>query len=63
MERNTGTIDRAVRVIAGLTLIVLAASNTIGVWGYVGVLPLLTGAVGYCPAYALLGMNTCGIKK
>ena len=63
MERNTGTIDRAVRVIAGLTLIVLAASNTIGVWGYVGVLPLLTGAVGYCPAYTLLGMNTCGIKK
>jgi hypothetical protein len=63
MNCNSGTIDRAVRVIAGVALIALAATGTIGVWGYIGVVPLLTGIVGFCPAYAIFGMNTCGIKK
>ena len=63
MNCNSGTIDRAVRVIAGLTLIALAATGTVGAWGYIGVVPLLTGIVGFCPAYAMFGMNTCGIKK
>lgn len=63
MKCNSGTVDRAIRVIAGLILIALAATGTIGVWGYIGVVPLLTGAIGFCPAYAIFGMNTCGLKK
>jgi hypothetical protein len=63
MKANEGTIDRALRVIAGLVLIGLAATGTVGVWGWIGVVPLLTGLVGFCPAYAIFGMNTCAMKK
>jgi hypothetical protein len=63
MKCNSGTVDRAARVIVGIALIAMAATGTIGVWGYIGVVALLTGAVGFCPAYAIFGMNTCGIKK
>ena len=63
MKCNSGTVDRAARVIVGLILIALAATGTIGVWGYIGVVALATGAIGFCPAYTLLGMNTCGLKK
>jgi hypothetical protein len=44
-------------------LIAAAATGTIGLWGWVGVVPLLTGAMGWCPPYALLGLNTCSVKK
>jgi len=50
MKTNEGTIDRALRVIVGLLLITLAATGTVGVWGWIGVLPLVTGAFGFCPA-------------
>jgi hypothetical protein len=63
MKCNSGLIDRVLRVIVGLALIALAVSGTIGMWGWIGVVPLLTGAIGFCPAYAILGMNTCGTKK
>jgi hypothetical protein len=63
MKINEGTIDRALRVIAGLVLIGLAATGTVGVWGWIGALPLVTGIVGFCPAYAIFGMNTCAMKK
>jgi hypothetical protein len=63
MKCNAGGIDRTLRIIAGLTLITLAATGTVGVWGWIGVVPLLTGTVGFCPAYTLLGMNTCSMKK
>jgi hypothetical protein len=63
MKTNEGTIDRALRVIAGLALIGLTVSGTIGVWGYIGVVPLLTGIIGICPAYSILGLNTCPMKK
>lgn len=63
MTRNEGSIDRGLRIAAGLILIALAATGTVGVWGYVGVVPLATGLIGWCPAYTLLGMNTCGLKK
>lgn len=63
MGCNTGTVDRALRVIVGLALIALAATHTIGVWGWIGIVPLLTGIFSFCPAYALLGINTCKIKK
>jgi hypothetical protein len=63
MKVNEGTIDRVLRVIAGLVLIGLAASGTVGVWGWIGVVPLLTGLVGICPAYAIFGISTCPMKK
>jgi hypothetical protein len=63
MKVNEGTIDRALRIIVGLILVGLTATGTIGAWGWIGVLPLLTGAFGFCPAYAVLGMNTCSMKK
>ncbi len=63
MKTNEGTIDRALRVIAGLALIALAATGTIGAWGYIGVVPLLTGIIGICPAYSIFGINSCPMKK
>lgn len=59
MPTNTGTLDRALRVIAGLALTVLAATGTLGLWAWVGVVPLATGLLGWCPAYSLLGIRTC----
>ena len=63
MKCNEGTIDRSLRVIAGLVLVGLAATGNIGIWGWIGVVPLLTGIIGFCPAYAILGMSTCSAKK
>ncbi len=63
MKANVGTIDRVLRILGGIVLIALAATGTVGIWGYVGVVPLLTGLFRFCPAYPLLGMNTCGMKK
>lgn len=60
MKCNVGTIDRTLRIVAGLILIGLAATGTVGVWGWIGVLPLLTGIFRFCPAYPLLGVNSCG---
>ncbi|HEU6454138.1 MAG TPA: DUF2892 domain-containing protein [Roseateles sp.] len=59
MKTNEGSVDRGLRVVAGLALIALAATGTVGAWGWIGVVPLLTGAVGFCPLYKVLGMNTC----
>lgn len=63
MQANVGTIDRALRIIAGTALIVLAATGRIGIWGYLGVVPLLTGLLRFCPAYTLLGIRTCPLQQ
>ena len=63
MTANVGTIDRVLRILIGASLISLAASGAIGAWGYIGVLPLLTGLVRFCPAYKLLGLNTCADRR
>lgn len=63
MTKNEGQMDRALRVVAGLALIGLAATGTLGLWAYIGVVPLLTGAVGWCPLYAALGINTCSMRE
>lgn len=63
MKLNVGGMDRIARIVAGLVLIALAATGTVGAWGWIGVVPLLTGAVGFCPLYPLIGMNTCPMKK
>mgnify|MGYP000214483612 CR=1 FL=1 len=59
MTKNVGGIDRILRIVLGLVLIGLTVSGTIGVWGWVGVVPLATGALGWCPLYTLLGINSC----
>ena len=58
MKRNVGSIDRTFRVVIGLALIVLAATGSIGAWGYIGVIPLVTGLMGSCLLYRLLGIDT-----
>jgi len=63
MKLNVGGLDRSFRIAAGLVLVGLAATGTVGAWGWIGVVPLLTGAVGFCPVYPLLGLNTCPMKK
>ena len=63
MTSNVGGIDRILRIVAGLVPIGLAATGTVGWWGWLGLVPLATGALGWCPPYAMLGINTCGLKK
>jgi hypothetical protein len=63
MKVNVGTIDRVGRILAGLVLIGLAVAGTIGPWGYIGIVLLLTGFMRVCPAYSLLGVNTCSTGK
>jgi len=55
---NVGNIDRLLRILVGFALIGLAVAGTIGVWGYVGVIPLLTGLAARCPLYSALGITT-----
>ena len=62
MPQNEGTIDRALRVILGLVLIALVFVGPQTPWGWVGVVPLLTGLVGFCPLYRLVGINTCSTR-
>ncbi|MCX7662234.1 MAG: DUF2892 domain-containing protein [Tepidimonas fonticaldi] len=59
MTRNVGGIDRVLRIVLGLVLIALAATGTVGLWGWIGVVPLATGLIGWCPPYAIFGINTC----
>lgn len=63
MKSNVGGIDKILRIVAGVALIALAATGTVGAWGWIGVVPLATGLFNFCPAYTLLGMNTCPMKK
>lgn len=59
MKSNVGGIDRILRIAAGAGLAGAAAMGYIGAWGWFGVIPLATGLIGWCPAYPLLGVNTC----
>ncbi len=59
---NIGDTDRILRVVVGLLLIGLAIAEMIGAWGYIGIVAVLTGLLGFCPAYGLLGINTCKSK-
>jgi hypothetical protein len=62
MKLNVGGIDRVVRILVGIVLIGLAVTNTVGWWGWLGVIPLATGLIGWCPPYAMFGINTCNTK-
>lgn len=63
MMVNEGKIDRILRVIVGIVLISLVFVGPQTPWGWLGIVPILTGLVGFCPLYRVLGMNTCPNKK
>ena len=63
MAANVGGIDKIVRIVAGAGLIGATVAGLLPVWGYIGIVPLATGLMGWCPAYAIFGMNTCATKK
>lgn len=63
MKNNMGSIDRAVRIIVGLILMGLAMTGAVGWWGWIGIVPVVTGALGSCPVYSIIGLNTCGKKN
>jgi hypothetical protein len=62
MNANVGSVDRLVRIIVGLALIGATLGGLIGPWGWLGVVPLLTGFVRFCPAYLPFGWSTCSRK-
>jgi len=59
MKKNVGNIDRLLRAIIGILLISLTLSGTIGAWGWIGIIPLLSALFSFCPLYTLIGINTC----
>jgi hypothetical protein len=63
MKLNVGGIDRVLRILVGLGLVAWAALLGGPVWAWIGIVPLATGAIGFCPLYPILGMNTCPMKK
>lgn len=62
MKQNIGNLDRAIRIVAGLGLLAATLSGAIGAWGWVGIVPLATGIVRFCPAYLPFGIRTCKSK-
>ena len=63
MKKNVGGIDKVLRIGLGIVLLSLTVVGPKTMWGLVGIIPLLTGSVGFCPFYPILGMSTCPIKK
>lgn len=62
MTSNVGGIDRGLRIIVGLILIALVFVGPKTNWGWLGIVPLATGLLGWCPPYAIFGINTCSVK-
>jgi len=58
MSNNLGILDRTLRIASGMLLVSLAAAGTVESWGYLGTLGLLTGVIGACPIYSVLGLDT-----
>jgi hypothetical protein len=63
MKCNVGSIDRILRISVGIVLVALAAIGIVGWWGWLGLIPLATGIFRFCPAYPLLGINSCGTSS
>lgn len=61
--KNEGTIDRALRVVLGLGVLSLVFVGPQTAWGWVGLVPVVTGLAGFCPLYSILGINTCSIRR
>ena len=62
MLQNVGSVDRVIRVVAGVALIGASVFGVIGAWGWIGVVPLATGLFRFCPAYLPFGLSTCATK-
>lgn len=63
MMKNVGETDRALRVFVGVLLILLSLLNVIGPWGWLGLLPIATGLLRVCPAYSVLGLQSCPVHQ
>lgn len=63
MKTNVGGIDRLLRLVLGLVLIALTLTGTIGAWGWIGLVPIATAGIGYCPLYQVLGFSSCPAKR
>lgn len=62
MLQNVGSVDRVIRVVAGVALIGASLFGAIGPWGWIGIVPLATGLFRFCPAYLPFGLSTCAAK-
>ncbi|MBU3574823.1 DUF2892 domain-containing protein [Polynucleobacter sp. UK-Mo-2m-Kol15] len=60
MKCNVGGIDRILRISVGIVLVALAATGVLGWWAWLGLIPMATGIFRFCPAYPILGINSCG---
>ncbi len=63
MIKNMGTVDRVLRILLGVVLIALVFVGPETPWGWIGVIALVTALIGWCPAYRLFGLSTCGVPK
>jgi hypothetical protein len=63
MGKNVGTVDRVVRLVVGIVLIALVFVGPQTPWGWIGIIPLATAVIGWCPAYRLLGLRTCPVDR
>ena len=67
MKANVGGIDRVLRIVAGIVLLafvfILKSEDGLWLWGLIGIMPLATGLLNWCPAYGIFGMNTCAVEK
>lgn len=61
--KNAGTIDRAVRIVLGLGLLSLTFAGPQSPLGFIGLVPLATGLIGFCPLYKLVGLSTCPVPR
>ena len=61
MKANVGGFDRALRIMVGLVMVIMAIGGAIGSWGYLGLIVLATGLFSFCGAYTILGINTCQV--
>lgn len=59
MTQNVGNIDKWIRIVAGAAILALGVFGPLGWWGLIGIVPLATGLMNRCPAYSLIGVNTC----
>jgi len=60
--KNEGRVDRILRIVAGAALVSIVFVGPQTAWGWIGLVPLITGLVGNCPVYSLLGINSCGVR-
>lgn len=63
MKANVGGIDRVLRIVVGLTLIAMAITGAVGAWGWIGVVLVATGLIGWCPAYLPFGLSSCKVRQ